>query len=256
MKKKNSAGRRLKRNKLTVAEYLQQQAEAQRTAAPQKPEMPQKPEAPQKKVLQQEPEKLSVATVEEDGTELAVTKDTQNVEEKGFVPFAYEVASVLLSAALIILIIFTFFARMAGVVGSSMEPTLHNGNWVILSQVGMEYTPEYGDIVVVSQPNGLDEVIIKRVIATGGQTVDIDFDAGVVYVDGKALTEPYTAAPTYLNFDDGVTFPLTVPEGYVFVMGDNRNDSTDSRSSLIGCIRNEYILGKVKLSVGDGIQRY
>lgn len=256
MKKKNSAGRRLKRNKLTVAEYLQQQAEAQRTATSQKQEMPQKPEAPQKKVLPQEPEKLSVATVAEDGTELAVTKDTQDAEEKGFVPFAYEVASVLLSAALIILIIFTFFARMAGVVGSSMEPTLHNGNWVILSQVGMEYTPEYGDIVVVSQPNGLDEVIIKRVIATGGQTVDIDFDTGVVYVDGQALSEPYTAAPTYLNFNDGVTFPLTVPEGYVFVMGDNRNDSTDSRSSLIGCIRNEYILGKVKLSVGDGIQRY
>ncbi len=214
MKKTNSAGRRPKGNKLTVAEYLQQQAEAQRTTASQEP------------------------------------------EEKGFVPFAYEVASVLLSAALIILIIFTFFARMAGVVGSSMEPTLHNGNWVILSQVGMEYTPEYGDIVVVSQPNGLDEVIIKRVIATGGQTVDIDFDTGVVYVDGQALSEPYTAAPTYLNFNDGVTFPLTVPEGYVFVMGDNRNDSTDSRSSLIGCIRNEYILGKVRLSVGDGIQRY
>lgn len=226
MKKTNSAGRRPKGNKLTVAEYLQQQAEAQRTTASQKPEIP------QETVAQQEP------------------------EEKGFVPFAYEVASVLLSAALIILIIFTFFARMAGVVGSSMEPTLHNGNWVILSQVGMEYTPEYGDIVVVSQPNGLDEVIIKRVIATGGQTVDIDFDTGVVYVDGQALSEPYTAAPTYLNFNDGVTFPLTVPEGYVFVMGDNRNDSTDSRSSLIGCIRNEYILGKVRLSVGDGIQRY
>ncbi len=250
MKKKNSAGRRLKRNKLTVAEYLQQQAEAQRTTASQKPE------PPQEKAARQEPEKLSVATVAEDGTELAVTENVQEAEEKGFVPFAYEVASVLLSAALIILIIFTFFARMAGVVGSSMEPTLHNGNWVILSQVGAEYTPEYGDIVVVSQPNGLDEVIIKRVIATGGQTVDIDFDTGVVYVDGQALSEPYTAAPTYLNFNDGVTFPLTVPEGYVFVMGDNRNDSTDSRSSLIGCIRNEYILGKVKLSVGDGMQRY
>ncbi len=254
MKKKNSAGRRLKRNKLTVAEYLQQQAEAQQK---EKAAL-QKPIAPQKKAVRQEPEKLSVAAIDADGTELAVTEDPQEdgVQEKGFVPFAYEVASVLLSAALIILVIFTFLARMAGVVGSSMEPTLHNGNWVILSQVGMEYTPEYGDIVVVSQPNGLDEVIIKRVIATGGQTVDINFDTGVVYVDGKALTEPYTAAPTYLNFDDGVTFPLTVPEGYVFVMGDNRNDSTDSRSSLIGCIRNEYILGKVKFSVGDGIQRY
>ncbi len=254
MKKKNSAGRRLKRNKLTVAEYLQQQAEAQQK---EKAAL-QKPIAPQKKAVRQEPEKLPVAAIDADGTELAVTEDPQKdgVQEKGFVPFAYEVASVLLSAALIILVIFTFLARMAGVVGSSMEPTLHNGNWVILSQVGMEYTPEYGDIVVVSQPNGLDEVIIKRVIATGGQTVDINFDTGVVYVDGKALTEPYTAAPTYLNFDDGVTFPLTVPEGYVFVMGDNRNDSTDSRSSLIGCIRNEYILGKVKFSVGDGIQRY
>lgn len=170
--------------------------------------------------------------------------------------FAYEFVSVLLSAALIILIIFCFFARLAGVVGNSMNPTLENGNWVVMSQLGASYEPEYGDIVVISQPNALDEVIIKRVIATGGQTIDIDFEKGIVYVDGQKLEEPYILEPTYLEYNDGVQFPLTVPEGYVFVMGDNRNDSTDSRSSLIGLIRNEYILGKVVCSVGNGIHTY
>lgn len=85
--------------------------------------------------------------------------------------------------------------------------------------------------------------LIKRIIATGGQTVDIDFELGQVYVDGEALSEPYTLEPTYL--DEGTEFPLTVPEGEIFVMGDNRNGSRDSRSLSVGTIKEEYIVGRV-----------
>ena len=82
--------------------------------------------------------------------------------------------------------------------------------------------------------------LIKRIIATGGQTVDIDFELGQVYVDGEALSEPYTLEPTYL--DEGTEFPLTVPEGEIFVMGDNRNNSLDSRYPQIGLIHRDEII--------------
>ena len=104
--------------------------------------------------------------------------------------------------------------------------------------------PKCGDIIVASKDsfkNG--EPIIKRIIATEGQTVDIDFEAGIVYVDGNALDEPYVNTPT--NLKEGSTFPLTVAEGCVFVMGDNRNDSLDSRSTEIGQIDCREIMGKV-----------
>ena len=101
-----------------------------------------------------------------------------------------------------------------------------------------------GDIIVASKDSFKDgEPIIKRVIATEGQTVDIDFTAGIVYVDGEALVEPYINTPTTLK--EGNEFPLTVSEGCVFVMGDNRNDSWDSRSIQIGQIDCREILGRV-----------
>ena len=103
--------------------------------------------------------------------------------------------------------------------------------------------PEYGDIVVASKDSYDDGApIIKRVIATEGQTVNIDFDQGVVYVDGIELDEPYTYTPT--NVQEGMSFPLVVEEGCVFVMGDNRNQSRDSRSPEIGLVDKREILGK------------
>jgi signal peptidase I len=123
-----------------------------------------------------------------------------------------------------------------------MTNTLQDGDWLVAVQKS-EY--ERGDIIIITQPNYFNEPLIKRVIATEGQTVDIDFTEGVVYVDGVALDEPYINAPTHEPED--FTEPVTVPEGCVFVMGDNRNRSTDSRSERVGCLDERLILGKVFL---------
>lgn len=163
----------------------------------------------------------------------------------------YDIVSILLTAAIIITVFFIFFFRFSSVVGISMEPTLHGGDWVMLSQ--MKQKPEYGDIVVISQPNDFGENIIKRVIATEGQVIDFNFKTGKVYVDGKELHEPYINNPTTNYYD--LTFPMQVPEGYCFCMGDNRQNSLDSRSSEVGFIRNDYILGEaVTARTSDGIK--
>ena len=121
-----------------------------------------------------------------------------------------------------------------------MQQTLIEPDRLIVSK--LFYTPKQGDIVVLRKESFKDDAIIKRVIAVGGQTVDIDFTEGVVYVDGVALDEPYVNAPTYDPED--FTEPVEVPEGCIFVMGDNRNHSTDSRDARIGVVDNRYIIGK------------
>lgn len=154
----------------------------------------------------------------------------------------YEMADILVTALLVILVIFTFLFRLVGVEGTSMLPTLEGSDRLLVSSSQYE-EPQYKDIVIVTQPNIFNEPIVKRVIATGGQKVDIDFQKGIVYVDDKPLDEPYVNAPTLTK--EGVEFPVTVPEGHIFVMGDNRNGSTDSRSPQIGFIDERYVLGKV-----------
>ena len=146
----------------------------------------------------------------------------------------------VVSAIVGCVLIFTFFVRIVGVVGTSMLPTLHNGDYLLTSK--LFYEPKQGDIVVLHKASFDERAIVKRVIATEGQTVDIDFTAGVVYVDGEALQEDYVNAPTLraLDFKEAVT----VPENCVFVLGDNRNDSLDSRRSTLGCVDKGYIIGR------------
>lgn len=151
----------------------------------------------------------------------------------------------IVSALVFCVLLFTFAARTVGVIGSSMVPTLEENDRLIVSK--LFYEPKYGDIVVVRKESFMTEPIIKRVIATAGQTVDIDFDAGIVYVDGRALNEPYINAPT--QDPEDFTDPVTVPDGYVFLMGDNRNRSTDSRCAQVGLIDCRLIIGKAYLRI-------
>lgn len=147
----------------------------------------------------------------------------------------------IVTALLVCILLFVFVGRTVGVVGHSMLPTFNEGDRLIISN--LFYTPKRGDVVVLRKESLTDEPIIKRVIAVGGQTVDIDFDEGVVYVDGVALNEDYVNSPTNreLQFDG----PVTVPEGSVFVLGDNRNASNDSRDERLGCVDERYIIGRV-----------
>ena len=146
----------------------------------------------------------------------------------------------IVASLIFCILLFTFAVRTVGVVGSSMVPTLTEGDRLIISK--LFYEPKYGDIVVLRKQEFKDDPIIKRVIATEGQTVDIDFDAGIVYVDGTALDEPYVNE--LVHKEEDFTEPVTVPEGCVFVMGDNRNASTDSRCAQISCVDTRLIMGK------------
>ena len=141
---------------------------------------------------------------------------------------------------MIMWIIILFFFSPSGICQTSMLPTLEDGDSIIMS---LMYKPKAGDVVVTTQPNYLNHNLVKRVIAVGGQTVDIDPIEGKVFVDGKELDEPYIKEPTRVVGD--FEYPITVPEGKVFAMGDNRNGSLDSRHASIGFIDERYVKGKV-----------
>ena len=159
----------------------------------------------------------------------------------------YDFASILMTAILAVAVIFTFLFKISAVDGSSMEHTLSNGDKVIIT--ARDWNVEPGDIVVISQPNAYDKVLIKRVIATAGQTITIDAAHRQVIVDGKVLDEPYISETVQVQ--GNMIYPLTVPEGKVFVMGDNRNHSSDSRDTNIGLIDCRYIVGEAIYRVGD-----
>ena len=193
-------------------------------------------------------------------------KNTENGEEKTeakakksvqILHDVYDWIETFATAFAVVLIFFNFMLRVVTVQGSSMYPTLYGvgtfpdkpGDRLVLSD--MFYTPKTGDIVVVRREN--KKPIIKRIIATEGQTVDIDFDNWRVYVDGEELEEPYINRIEGVKMHDkDVKFPLTIDKDCVFVMGDNRNDSADSRHIEIGQIPQERVLGRVLFLVFPG----
>lgn len=167
--------------------------------------------------------------------------DTGNNSEKTSEFLIFDWIEAVIISLVSVIILFTFFVHTNKVIGESMLPTLLPNDQLLVSD--LFYTPKQGDIIVISKKSFRNEPIVKRVIAVEGQAIDIDFAAGKVYVDGIELDEDYILEPTY-HYKD-MTFPCTVPEGCVFVMGDNRNNSDDSRNSLLGFVNNEYIQGKV-----------
>ena len=148
-------------------------------------------------------------------------------------------------ALAVIVLFFVFAVRIITVSGVSMQPTLYGGDRVAVQS--MLYTPQRGDVVVVDGYINYGDPLVKRIIALGGDTVDINFETGAVTLNGAVLEEPYISAPTTTGYD--VEFPVTVPEGCVFVMGDNRPRSLDGRSTEVGFIDERDILGKVLLRV-------
>lgn len=157
----------------------------------------------------------------------------------------YEWGEALVISLTVIILLFTFVVRLIGVDGSSMFPTLHDRDKVFMSN--LFYEAEKGDIVVLTKESFIDGPIVKRIIATEGDTIDVDFSQGIVKVNGTVLDEPYINEKTLLAGD--MTFPQTVPEGCVFVMGDNRNHSSDSRVASLGMVDKRYILGHVLVRV-------
>lgn len=171
------------------------------------------------------------------------TEEAAPISKERIASTLLDVLESFVLAAMAVLILFTCAFRVSIVKGQSMEDTLFEGDVILLHDVF--YTPKYGDIVVIHQPTPhYPDPLVKRIIAVGGQTVDIDFSTWEVTVDGVVLEEDYMKLETDRRITSDYTFPMTIPEGYVFVMGDNRNHSADSRSSDIGLIDERSILGK------------
>ena len=178
----------------------------------------------------------------------------QEKEKKDSGRELYEWVQALVCSVLTVVLLFTFVIRLIGVDGHSMVPTLQDGDRLLVLNSILYDDYKYGDIVVLRKDTFLKDPIVKRVIATENQTVDIDFSTGSVYVDGALLKENYINELTFL--EEGTEFPLTVPENSIFVMGDNRNHSSDSRDSRLGTVDNRYVIGKAVFLAFPGFDQY
>lgn len=200
-----------------------------------------------------EPEATDTAEVSAENQPVETTPDVQprpmrerkpaKKEDQGgstLLTYVHDIAYLLAGLVLVFLLLF----RVVIVSGTSMNNTLLDGDYLLVLSNTFYQNPEYGDVIVASKKSFDDGApIVKRVIATEGQKVDIDFDAGIVYVDDVALEESYTL--TLTTTQEGIKFPLVVEEGCLFVMGDNRDGSKDSRHPEIGLIDEREVLGRV-----------
>ena len=188
-------------------------------------------------------------------------KSSEN-EPQGVLFEIYGMLHDLIYILAIVTLMFVFVVRLVGVEGSSMLPTLHDRDFLLLESNFLYDTDDiaYGDIVVLNEPYHWKRdhsLIVKRVIATEGQTVDINFDTHEVFVDGKLLQEDYINEPTAFNWDGemGLDYPVKVPAGHIFVLGDNRNNSSDSRYAPVGMIDERCVLGKAFAIVLPGQEK-
>lgn len=164
---------------------------------------------------------------------------TQQQPDRGL----YEWVQALVCSVLAAVLLFTFGVRVVGVSGPSMRDTLQNGDMLLVVNSHLCGGYKQGDVVIAAKAAfEYGEPIVKRIIATEGQTVDVDFSAGTVCVDGAELHEPYIREDTRLA--EGTVFPFTVPKGCVFLMGDNRNDSRDSRDPILGAVDTRCLIGR------------
>ena len=192
------------------------------------------------------------------------TEETTKKEEKGtFWKYAADMLEAVLISIFCVIMLFAYVLRPVTVEGHSMESTLQDQDKLFMTD--LFYTPERGDIVIIDndvshtfdengnlvEGQGLSTVttekrLIKRIIAVGGETLDINFDDGTVTIDGTVLDEPYINNLT-LNDEGAFSYPITIPDGYYFVMGDNRQHSSDSRYPMVGLVAKDQIMGKAIL---------
>lgn len=207
---------------------------------------------------------LSPQEEQQEETQTPEKSARKPIDKKALLDDILDILETVIFYGFILLMVFSYLIRPVTVEGRSMVPTLHNGDRLVMYR--LFYQPKYGDIVVVNNRSGhlladngevvesgfsLDECLIKRVIATEGQELNIVASKGEVYIDGVLLDEPYINEKT-LSDDSAFSYPITIPEGYVFVMGDNRNHSTDSRNARVGLVKKDDILGTTFFRFGSG----
>lgn len=190
-------------------------------------------------------EESSASTVE-DFSNNKKDENSANSDGSKVTRACFEWLQAVMSAMIVVIILFTFVFRIVNVHGDSMQNTLFTNDKVIVTS--LFYTPKNGDIITISHGAVYDKPLIKRVIATEGQKLKIDFATGEVYVNDVLVDEPYIKGFTKMN-DANMEIPEVIPEGYVFVMGDNRSNSKDSRNTDVGLIKVEDIIGKAQFVI-------
>ena len=198
--------------------------------------------------MEEEEKNTELEESAQEGEDTAGGKEPETLEN-----LIYCWAQALTGAVVGVVLLFAFGVRLIGVSGPSMQDTLYTGDrLLVLNAMFCDF--KAGDVVVINDYNAeLSDTLVKRIVATGGQTVDIDPLTGAVSVDGRMLAESYVKEPYYYDYGGrSIDFPVTLEEDEVFVLGDNRNHSTDSRSVMLGPVKVGYLQGKALLLIVPG----